>query len=154
LVAGLGVIEAQIYQNAFANEYEFEAALLRLIYSAHDGHLSLTAGILGVFSFGTEHSIVSVSSDGFELPKVFLSSKAHGHYSTSSLSDYISEDIVHSNGGASFEPSPISTIDGTPVTDYLTQFAALNSVGGLDGHADWNQLMNSPAQNIQSIVSK
>lgn len=33
--------------------------------------------------------------------------------------------------------------------EYLTKFAALNSVGMVEPHADWNQLMSGPAQDIQ-----
>lgn len=33
----------------------------------------------------------------------------------------------------------------------MTQFAADNSIGGLEPHADWNMLMKSPALDIQGI---
>ena len=44
-------------------------------------------------------------------------------------------------------------INGQDVTDYLTQFAALNAIGGLEPNADWNQLMSSPALDIQNLYS-
>jgi hypothetical protein len=37
------------------------------------------------------------------------------------------------------------------VVDYLTQFAAVNSIGGLEPHTDWNMLMQSGALDIQGI---
>lgn len=76
LVKGLDEIQLQIDAGIYRNQYEFEASLQKLIYSAHDDHLSLTAGILGVFSFGTRYRIVSLSRDGIELPKIYLSCKS------------------------------------------------------------------------------
>lgn len=75
LLAGLSKIKQSISTNAYANQYEFEAALQRLIYSAHDTHLDLTAGVLGVFSFGAPVGIVSASLDGVQLPKIYFTSK-------------------------------------------------------------------------------
>lgn len=75
LLANLDRIQGHIDTNQFANQYEFEAELQSVIYAAHDDHLSLTAGILGVFSFGTRFRIAAVSKDGIELPKVYLTCK-------------------------------------------------------------------------------
>lgn len=48
-----------------------------------------------------------------------------------------------------WQPSAISKFNDQDATDYLTQFAAANSIGGLEPHADWNMLMQSPALEIQ-----
>ena len=72
-VGGLDVLQQRIIAGSFANQYEFEAALQTLIYSTHDSHVELIAGILGVFSFGTQYTIASVSMDGTSLPKIYLS---------------------------------------------------------------------------------
>jgi hypothetical protein len=45
--------------------------------------------------------------------------------------------------------SPISTINGQDVVGFLTEFAAANSVGKLEPHADWNMLMQSGALDVQ-----
>ncbi|RDL33310.1 Uncharacterized protein BP5553_08749 [Venustampulla echinocandica] len=132
LVAGLNKIKQSITTGAFANQYEFEAALQRLIYSAHDTHLDLTAGILGAFSFGAPVAIVSVSLDGTQLPKI-----------------YFSDDISDSQNDGTWQPSAISKINGQNSMDYLQQYAADNAVGGLESHADFNQLVASPALDIQ-----
>ena len=50
-------------------------------------------------------------------------------------------------------PSAIKTINGQDVTDFLSQFAAANSIGNLEPHADWNDLMSSYAANIQDDYS-
>ena len=53
----------------------------------------------------------------------------------------------------SWQASPIATINGYDVTDFLSHFAAWNAIGGLEPHADWNQLMSSPALAIQNYYS-
>lgn len=74
LIEGLNMIQTQINGKVFKNQYAFEAALLALIYSAHDSHLNIVFGITGVFSFGSSYSLASVSSDGIQLPKVYVAS--------------------------------------------------------------------------------
>jgi hypothetical protein len=55
--------------------------------------------------------------------------------------------------GSTSQASAIATINGQDAIDYLAQFAASNSVGGLESHSDWNGLMASPAQDIQGVLS-
>ncbi|KAF2093751.1 hypothetical protein NA57DRAFT_21022, partial [Rhizodiscina lignyota] len=130
---------AQIQQNStdgyFKNQYEFEANLQTLIYSMHDMHVDLSAGVLSAFSFASPVYLSSVSIDGKQEPQV-----------------YIWDDIVATTSDE-WKPSPIISINGENVVDYLTRFAALNSQGTLEPHADWNQLFASPAQDIQAGVN-
>lgn len=72
LIGGLNKIQEDIDNAIFPNQYTFEAVLQNLIYSAHDAHLYLDAGILSAFSFASPYYIVSVSSDGQQLPKVYV----------------------------------------------------------------------------------
>ena len=62
-------------------------------------------------------------------------------------------DIILSLSDSSLKPSPIVKLDGIDATKYLTRFAALNAVGGLESHTDWNSLMINPAQVIQGAPS-
>jgi len=57
--------------------------------------------------------------------------------------------FANQTGGLSWQPSAVTKINDLDVIDYLTQFAALNAVGGLEPHADWNMLMQSAALDIQ-----
>ncbi|KAL2061185.1 hypothetical protein VTL71DRAFT_7458 [Oculimacula yallundae] len=135
VLAGLDLIQTKIDTGVFKNQYEFEATLQRLIYSAHDDHLDIAWGILGVFAFGTSYRIVTVSADGIELPQV-----------------YVAADIFQSQrDGGIWKPSPITTLNGEDAIKYLTRFAAENAVGGRESHTDWQQLMSSPAQVIQGV---
>lgn len=67
---------------------------------------------------------------------------------------YLFDDLIDENGvPTTFEASPIATINGQNATDFLTDFASINSIGMLEPHADWNQLMGSPAQDIQGVFN-
>ncbi|KAK4552583.1 hypothetical protein LTR86_010227 [Recurvomyces mirabilis] len=133
LLAGLQAIQDEVNNNGFANEYQFEAALQDLIYSAHDAHVSFVAGLLSSFNFGSANGLTSVSLDGVALPKV-----------------YFTDDLVlnQTSPDPSWQPSAIVQINGTDVYEYLTRFAALNSYGTLESHADYNLLFDSPAADI------
>ena len=56
----------------FPNQYAFEATLQNVILSAHDDHVRLDAGILAAFGFFSPQGISSVSTDGYQLPKVYI----------------------------------------------------------------------------------
>ncbi|KAL1873512.1 hypothetical protein Daus18300_003875 [Diaporthe australafricana] len=132
LLAELSELQDAVSSGAFSNQYEFEVALQLLLVSAHDAHLYLNAGILAAFTFASPFDIVSLSIDGIELPKVYLA--AH---------------VYDSNSFTTYQPSAIKSINGQEVTSYLDSFASNNSYGGVEGHADWNQLMLSGAQDVQ-----
>ena len=61
-----------------------------------------------------------------------------------------SDDLINAQTNGS-TPSPIKTINGQNVTEWLTAFAVSNSFGLLEPNADWNALMYSPAADIQGI---
>ena len=64
--------------------------------------------------------------------------------------DRRSVDLVDARTNGS-TPSPIKTINGQDVFEWLTAFAVSNSFGLLEPNADWNALMSSPAADIQTI---
>ena len=134
ILAGLEQIQKDINTGVFPNQYAFEATLQNLVYSAHDAHFQLEAGILAAFTFLSPYPIVALSEDGVQTPKV-----------------YVTDDAALATD--SFKPSAIKTINGQDVTAYLTQFAAANSVGNLEPNADWNDLMSSFAAYIQDDYS-
>ena len=72
LFKGLEEIQENIALGRFPNQYAFEATLQRLILLAHDSHINLVAGVLSAFTFASPYGIVSVSSDGVQIPKVYI----------------------------------------------------------------------------------
>ncbi|KAI1748140.1 hypothetical protein F4782DRAFT_384659 [Xylaria castorea] len=131
LIGGLRRLQQNIDEGLYSNQYNFETDLMRLVQAAHDGHLFLDAGVLAAFAFASPRDIVSVSLDGTSLPKV-----------------YLSDDLFDSEFFTSFQPSALQSINGVDAVTYLKQFAANNSFGTLESHADWNQLMLSPALDV------
>ncbi|KAK1529359.1 peptidase S41 family protein [Colletotrichum costaricense] len=127
---GLEYLKANVTSGVYKNQYQFEADLQLLVYSVHDAHVDLAAGILSAFSFSSPWSLVTASIDGKETPKVYFESQVR---------DY------RDNGT---KISAISHINDEPIVDFLTRYAALNSVGMLEPHADWNQIMGNPVQDI------
>lgn len=135
LLGGLDQIQRNLDTGVFSNQYEFEVAVLDLVYSAHDGHTYLYAGASNVFGFGSPFAISSVSVDGVQPPEVFLT-----------------DDLYESKHG-NYTASPIATVNGQPVLEFYENFAKVNSQGYLEPHADWNSLMYSPAADIQGLVN-
>lgn len=131
VLAGLQSIKNNVTTGVYKNQYQFEIDLQHLLYRTHDAHLYLTAGITAAFSFLAPFSITAASPDGKTLPKV-----------------YITDDIIKSRN-ESWTPSPIKTINDQDAVEYLTKVASLNSFGGLEAHADWNQLFAMPGLNIR-----
>lgn len=131
MVSELARLQQKVDDGAYQNQYDFEADFQLLTYALKDGHVSLTAGILSAFSFGSPYEITSVSIDGKQAPRIYI---------TDDLLDSASED---------WTPSPIATINGTEVNEFLTRYAALNSWGYLEPHAEWNDLMSHPTLDIQ-----
>lgn len=70
--ASLNTIAQRVQAGGFENEYTFEVAVQAVIYATHDDHVTLSAGILSAFTFGSPYSIVSASTDGIALPKIYI----------------------------------------------------------------------------------
>ena len=137
VLASLDALEGQVQAGTFKTEYDFEVALQTVIYAIHDAHVSLSAGILSIFTFGSPLRIVSVSSNGIELPKI-----------------YIPDDLIEAaQNNVTWTPSAVSSINGQDPTEYLTQFAATNAGGTIEPNADWNQLMSNPAGDVLNLQS-
>jgi hypothetical protein len=77
LLGGLDAIQADVDSGRLKNQYDFETAVLKLVYAAHDGHLSLEFGANNIFLFdpGSDLRLVSVAIDQVHLPQVYIKSK-------------------------------------------------------------------------------
>lgn len=72
VIGSFNNIAQRIQAGEFKNEYTFEVAVQEVIHAAHDDHLILDVGILSAFTFGSPLRIVSASTDGIELPKIYI----------------------------------------------------------------------------------
>ncbi|MCJ1394864.1 hypothetical protein MMC18_007744 [Xylographa bjoerkii] len=135
VLGGLDRIQRDVDTGVFDNQYDFELEVQNLVYSAHDSHLYLFAGATEIFSFGSPFYISSVSLDGQAPPQI-----------------YITGDLLTSLS-QSYTASPISKVNGQDATTFFTQFAAINSQGYIEPDADWNNLVYSPAGDVQGQVN-
>ena len=149
LLSGLNLIQNEVDLGAFENEYAFETALQALIYQAHDLHMVFYGGILGVFGFASPLGIVSISSDGKALPKVYIIDDIAVAYAANVT---WAPGVVVNPGSDQWTPSAVTKINGIDVVEYLSRYAQLNAFGNRDPQADWNDLMASAAQSIQGNV--
>ncbi|KAI1878447.1 uncharacterized protein JN550_000629 [Neoarthrinium moseri] len=125
-------IKTNVKAGYYMNQYDFEADVQRLVFAMHDAHVHVRSGILSPFSFGSQWAISSVSVDGKKTPSI-----------------YLTDDILQAQeDNWRWTPSAITKINGEDVIDYLTKFASANSLGRLEGHAEWNDLMSHPAQDV------
>jgi hypothetical protein len=128
-------IQTKINSGAYKSQYAFEAQVQLLISRIHDNHVSLDAGILSAFRFASPYTIVSLSQDGFQEPKV-----------------YLKEDLLAA-AKEGYTPYPVTKINDVDVVDYLANLMGPNSDGYVEPHADWNSLMNSPVKDVQGYLS-
>jgi hypothetical protein len=73
----LGEIAKKIAFEEYRSEYEFQVELYEAFNTAHDGHLRFIGDALGkAFGFARRIALASVSSDGQELPKIYVHSES------------------------------------------------------------------------------
>ncbi|KAL1800496.1 hypothetical protein ACET3X_000838 [Alternaria dauci] len=128
-------IRADIVSGKYTTQYAFEEQVQLLISRIHDNHVTLNAGILSAFRFASPYTLVSLSENGSEEPKV-----------------YLKEDVLAA-AKEGYEASPVTKINGIDAIEYLTTLIAPNSDGYVEPHADWNSLLSSPAKDIQGYLS-
>ncbi|KAF9631369.1 hypothetical protein BFW01_g2231 [Lasiodiplodia theobromae] len=61
---------------------------------------------------------------------------------------YLTDHLITHRNDPNLEISPVVAINGEETARFLTDFAALNSFGLVEPHADWNSLMSRPPQDI------
>lgn len=129
IMGGLDQIIGDVDSGKFANEYAFGWALYTLIQSAHDGHFSYVPdSVGGIFQWGRNVPLVSVSEDGDQLPAVFAFEDVLG--------------LQYKN--ISYTPSAIVKIDGSEATEFLQNLSQLGSLQDRD--ALYNNIFYELAQ--------
>ncbi|RAL03286.1 peptidase S41 family protein [Aspergillus ibericus CBS 121593] len=112
----------------YSSQYEFDNDITRVFQSANDGHLSTTLCSQEVFQFYVNFPIVSISSDGLQLPKLYTTHDA-GLLATNST-----------------RISPIITINGYDAVIYLIQLGS--TLGFQDPDARYNEMFPSAAREV------
>lgn len=130
IMAGLDDIARKVNGSEYNNEYDFETDIASLFIKAHDGHLNWN-GMLYSAAFqwrrNSRFALISASQDGSDIPKVWA------------YQDF-------NNTGISYDPSPVSQINGKDVVQFLQEEANLNSYHDPDARYNAMFLMQ-PAEN-------
>ncbi|PYI03164.1 peptidase S41 family protein [Aspergillus sclerotiicarbonarius CBS 121057] len=128
LLGSMEDIRIKAAAGKYTSQYEFDNDITRVFQSANDGHLSTTFCSQEVFEFYVNFPIVSVSSDGLQLPKLYTTHDA----------------ALLAN--RSTRVSPIATINGYDAVLYLSQLAS--TLGFQDPDARYNEMFPSAAREV------
>ncbi|KAL1956542.1 hypothetical protein VTO42DRAFT_7013 [Malbranchea cinnamomea] len=128
LRARITEIHDKVLKEEYPNEYVFQDDMHELAVSVHDSHFNLRLDALDIFVFRRDNigPIVSVSSDGKELPEIYA------YY-----------DLKKYDGKGNWKPSPIKKIDGKDAVPWLTELSYQGS--SQDPDALYNELFYSRA---------
>jgi hypothetical protein len=75
LLGGIDSILGRANNKGYSSQFEMDLEVSDLIRSAYDGHLAFQLCSQSIFNYEIDITLVSVSMDGLELPKVFTLSK-------------------------------------------------------------------------------
>ncbi|KAJ5913253.1 hypothetical protein N7504_002136 [Penicillium tannophilum] len=119
LLGGLDKIERKAAAGEYKSQYEFDTDLKALSLSTYQSHFTLTLCSMSLFIFENSVPLVSISSDGTSLPEV-----------------YTKEDAVQLKTSKKGLVSPIKSINGQFVADYIQKLPMVHSC------QDWDTLYN------------
>jgi hypothetical protein len=91
--------------------------------------------------------------DGIQAPKIYVYGRSPRRDPSRAVGDANDspDDLIAQVTSDNFTASSVSTIDGIDAVNYTNTFASRQSFGMVEPHADWNQLMVSPAQEIFGV---
>jgi hypothetical protein len=76
----LASVKTNLQNNVYANEYTFQEDLYQVFAPAHDGHYILYPDALTkAFEWGRQRSLVSISSDGKQIPQIYVYGESFIH---------------------------------------------------------------------------
>ncbi|QSZ33822.1 hypothetical protein DSL72_005394 [Monilinia vaccinii-corymbosi] len=124
-VAKLASVKSNLEKGGvYANEYEFQQDLYQLSSKAHNGHFLVYPDLLTkAFQWLRQRSLVSISSNGVEVPKI-----------------YLYEDIISAPKNASV----VTTINGVDAVKYVSDWV-LQASFNQDADAAYNTMFYEKA---------
>jgi hypothetical protein len=134
LLGELDKIEQKAAAGEYKSQYEFDAELKALSLSAYQTHFSVTLCSMSLFIFENSVPLVSISSDGTSLPEVYTKGKFYMGVSVEVPADFELEDATHLRTSSRGPVSPIKTINGRSVADYIQGLPIVQSC------QDWDTL--------------
>jgi hypothetical protein len=143
ILGGLDNLTRTVTTGGFSSEYNFQVALVELLESAHDYHLSYNPDLLRVFWFLVPEllDLISVSSDGKELPRLYhegmYRNQGELNLWASCADTHVSIDHVATVNGTTFTGPALAKINGQDAVTFLEQLNLKHS-GFQDRDAQWN----------------
>lgn len=136
ILGGMEDIKQRLNSGDYLNEYDFQQDLTILFNKAYDNHFSWQSDILGTamqFQTAAGTELISISSDGIELPRV-----------------YLFRDIQLARNDRLFEPSPVLTINNREVNEFLN--AVAEQAGFHDADTRYNALFPNQAITASGVA--
>lgn len=137
ILGGIDTIITKAKNNSYSSQFEMDLEVNRLIKSAHDGHLSFQLCSQSIFTYHVDMPLVSVSTDGLELPQVYALSVLPMMPLIANELTSIDDAKVQKTDPTAV--SPLKFINGTEVATYLQSYA------------DGQNLQDRDAQYVYSI---
>ncbi|KAJ5811283.1 hypothetical protein N7474_007584 [Penicillium riverlandense] len=127
IFGGMDQLLEMAAREVFTSQYEFDTLVTELLASAQDGHLYVSPCSTSIFEFSIDFPLVSVSSDGLELPKIYA---------------------MNDSALLSTHPERVSnlvSVNGEQAEEFFGKFAL--RIGGFqDPDARYNYVFNSNAR--------
>lgn len=127
IIAGLDKIKSDVESGQYDNEFDFESDIAAFMAKAHDGHLGWNGmAYAGTFVWRRSSNIalISASRNGSQAPQVWARKDFH-------------------DSNDSYEPSPVTQINGKDVLEFLNEEAELLSYH--DPDTRYNAMLFMPA---------
>ncbi|KAK3190935.1 hypothetical protein K4F52_002883 [Lecanicillium sp. MT-2017a] len=126
IIGGMEAMKEKLNNKSYQSQLEVMTDLQSLFVAANDNHFGYTPGLFSAFRQVREgFDFVSISTDGLEMPEVFAA-----------------QDIF-TGKATTYTPSPIATIDGQDVYEFLENESMLTPQGAQDPDAKLNSLFRS-----------
>lgn len=71
LLRGIDSITKKARNDGYTSQFEMDLEVSNLIRSAYDGHLAFQLCSQAIFNYEIDMPLVSISTDGLELPEVY-----------------------------------------------------------------------------------
>lgn len=71
LLGGIDSIMEKAKNDRYSSQFEMDLEVSNLIRSAYDGHLAFQSCSQAIFNYEIDMPLVSISTDGLELPEVY-----------------------------------------------------------------------------------
>ena len=132
-------LSSKLDDGSYDNEYDFQLELFELINSANDQHFSYAPDITQVFGFQRGLNLFSLSMDGTSVPEIYTQLDVRALASANLTNNYTA--------------SPVTSINGEPVEDFLRAFADRNAQAQ-DPDAKYNlMLYNLPRAKAAGVFA-